>query len=328
MKSYSKHGKKYKKSCLWFSIIILKMYYNYPLNFSSININWFDDANESFENLCKEYLEKKYQCTECFCLEKWYPALEAKPIQTTEWQYIWFQAKLADTNIKSQIITSLFNGNECKILTDDLERIDILYIITSKKISQNSQEKIILQLKQHKETLEVVFLMGEWFKNELRKHEFTWIRQKYFYNANVSEEYHNDNYSDHNEIINNFCWLNWIPSRQDIELAETTYMRYQYHKLCYSWTDSFNVISEIEDYIYNKKWDTIQKYSEFKKPEFRDLLEKSREEIEKIPWNEGYEIKNLMNDDTVKRGIILQHHVDEKANIKIEDGSSFYIKNT
>ena len=304
------------------------VYYNYPIDFNHINQCGFKDKHEAFENLCKEYIELRENCIETFQIIEWYPAIEASPIKNKDWIYIAFQAKLSNSDIVKQIKDSFFNGIDHKFKEEDLENINRLYIIISKTLTNSSREGINSKLKSIKEELEVIYITWPELQNDLKKHQYTHLRQKYFFNELVAEEFHKNNYTENtDDTEETICSLDWTPSCDEINTVNRIYRTYHYNKLGYAWTASFDVISGLEQFIFDKKSDTFHDHTLFRTLGLWDFLEFSRWEIEKILWREWTEIKCLMNEDDAKRGIVLQHHVNQQAKITVsETWKCIYVK--
>lgn len=307
------------------------MNYNYPINFRNIN-PLFWTPTESFENLCKEFIEQEYETKENFVL--WnpsnYPWIEAKPIETWDWMYISFQAKYSfDKNdVKNQLNKSFWRWWTCKIEQEDLNLLDILVIICPCYIGETAKKRIEENLKKEKESLSVIFFTGKEFETVLQQEKYVLLRQKYFYNENVERERQDSNRHDADKsMIIPFIGLCWTPWEKEISLANKEYNEYQMNKLCYIWTDCYIAFNEMEDDILNNIGTTLEWESE-RQDDFSlwKLLEATRKEIETMittnpKWSR---IKYFLPNGSHKRWVTLQHHQDKKITIKIRDSKAIY----
>lgn len=306
------------------------MNYNYPINFRNINLLGFSSPTESFENLCKEFIEQEFETQESFVL--WnpsnYPWIEAKPIKTRNWRYISFQAKLTDKNEIWNILNkSFWNWKICKIKQEDLDLLDILVIICSCQISEKIKKDLENKLKNEKKELDVIFFTEKEFESKLQQEKYVLLRLKYFFNENVERDFHMDNKQEPDKNkMQKFIWLGWNPSESDNILSNEIYEEYQMNKLCYTWTDSYTVFEEMEDDILDNIWSTLTYYTKYESPKLYNLLEKARDEIEKSititdKWSR---IKYLLPGQQHKRWVTLQHYQDNKVTIEIKDSKAIY----
>ena len=295
------------------------LYYNYPIDFNNINQYGFKDKHEAFENLCKEYVELRENCIETFQIIEWYPAIEAPPIRNQNWIYIGFQSKLSNSDVVKQIKNSFFKHDDHKFKEEDLENINRLYIIVSKTLTNSSRDEINSQLQSIKEKLEIVYITWSELKDDLKKHQYTPLRQKYFFNDFVAEEFHKNNYTEYIGDSQSVCMLAGNPTPDEINTVNRIYKTYHYNKLGYAWTPSFEVISELEQFVFDKKSDTFNDHTLFRTLGLWDFLEFSTSEVEKVSWREKTEINCLIDEDDTKRGIVLQHHVNQQAEITIDE---------
>lgn len=307
------------------------MNYNYPIKFKDINQLEFWSKAESFENLCKEFIEQEFDTQENFVL--WNPInyswIEAKPIKTKDWKHISFQAKYSfDKNeVKKELSKSFWNNGKCKIGDKDLKLLDIIIIICSCYVGETFKKELESKLTKEKKELVVIILNEKEFESKLQQWKYFLLRQKYFFNEGIERDFHRNNKHepDKNEM-QEFIWLKWNPSESDNKLSNEIYEEYQMNKLCYTWTDSYTAFEEMEDDILDNIWSTLAYYTEYESPKLYNLLEKARAEIEKSinitdKWSR---IKYLLPGQQHKRWVTLQHHQDNKVIIEIKDSKAIY----
>jgi len=300
---------------------------NYEINFYKIKNNWFERNDLAFENLCKEFLEQKFWCTEHFQLDNNYQALEASPIKDREWNFISFQAKLVKGNVFWSIKKSFFDKWKiCKIKSEDLKIIDIIYIFSAEKINDTDQKTLSQLLNDIKPDIKIIFYTWEKFKEELKLEEFYNLRQKYFYNRQLEKEFHENNYRKNYEEtkIKPLRDIKWMTNEKDKKDVNDIYTAYQGNKLCYAWTDSFDVITDIEDEVLKLKWKTFERWTDRQNLDFFHFIEWTRNEVEKINDILWDRICFLLSEDEFKRWIVIQHHADSKAAISIEWDKCIY----
>lgn len=252
---------------------------NFNIDFDKINLCGRKDKEESFENLCKEFLVLKYQVTENVNLIKWYPAIECPVINWVWWLYYGFQAKLLlnTTSLNSALEESFWStkSGECKINEDDLEKIQILVIFSNKEKTNKTKGKLDVWIK--KTTLIIEFRCGKDFISELQKDEFLSITVKYFDNQDLRKSFHENHKKPWKvqslidvaklQIIENHEYaFDWEYITQvEKDLAREYQEEFLLNKRLYCDTPSLEVFMELEKKIINTKFKWLERWLKWRR---------------------------------------------------------------
>lgn len=328
---------------------------NIPIDLYQINtknFNWKSDF--AFENLCKEYLEKKinfWDSSFVLSKDKWYKAVEAKPIQCNDdSKYYSFQSKYVKWSPTNQLLNSFFEWIKSikklqeaitgwtvksRIKEEDLAILDVLYVFSTWDLDDNSKKKITTWLQMAKSSLEVIFLLKEEFAEKLKEKEMIDIREFYYPNKNVREREHKENQRkvtplSKEDISKKWYtmgdyqkWLHWV-WESDLKKAENVYESYFLNKHMYITTNSFEKFTDIEKDIADKKFKTIECHSQSNDKNFCNLLEYGRNEIEKLS-PDNIHIKCLLEWDQEKEWVFMEHSAQGIAEFKFEKNKVLFV---
>jgi len=312
--------------------------YNLPLDLKDISTSIFPWETNAFENLCKEYLESKYEFAWAFIISNSYPWIEAEPLQNINNKKRYsFQAKFA-TNPKQELINSFFRDKQwdkisqwkfkdfiksknltCQIQKKDLKRLDVLYIFALGWINNDSKIEFQEAFDLFKAWIDIEYFTWESFSEELKKDKYVLIRQKYYHEERVWVEMHTrdksnwSNYGSSAEIEWSWHiihdpvgWLIWDVKNEDKSRACELHEWYMINKFMYVWTQSFLKLEEIERLIADKKFKTVENHSKDNNKNFWNILEYAKNEIEKI--DEGrVHIQYLIEGDQNKEGLFIEY---------------------
>jgi len=337
----------------------LFMTLNYPLNLENIDTSIFTPKDFAFENLCKEYLEKKYKFENSFVLSDSdpYPWLEAPVVKCLNNQKrYWFQSKFSK-NPKIELINSFFKGKDwknfkkiddfknklekleitSKLKDDDIDKINILYIFSKNDFYDDTKKLFIDAFNSIKKWITINFLLGKFFAEELRKVEYNSIRQKYYPDDNAREDLHKQNkekgkvYKTINELRNNGydikeydIWLVGKVKDEDKLRANSAHESFIFNKYMYVSSESFDKFQEIENMIATKKFTSIANHSKSNNKNFWNILEYCRNEIEKISdWK--VHIKYFIPEDSHKEWLFIDFWAKWKIIFNFLDNKVLFI---
>ena len=272
---------------------------NFNIDFDKINLCGWKDKEESFENLCKEFLMLKYKITENVNLIKWYPAIECPVVLWDKSIYYGFQSKLKlSKNTLNEALEDSFwdkKNNKCKMNKDDFQKIKTLVIFSNKERTNQTEDKLNAWIK--KDHIKIEFRCGKNFISELQKDEFVPITVRYFNNQELRAAFHKNNkqqwkieniwdvrkYQIVKDHENAFDWA--FIKQDEKDLAKEFQEHFLVNKWMYCDTPSLKIFMELEKKIRDAKFRGLELSLKWRaSPDVEWVLEKFRDELFKPSW--------------------------------------------
>lgn len=298
---------------------------------------------KTFEFLCKEILEQKYNFSEKFIIGKTDSWVECPAIRDSDWRYHTFQAKFSK-NSTPLLVDSFFstktsiknlenkNKNTLKTKIKD-NNLDILHIFYLWGVEDNSKQVIEKKLKLFYPSLIIKRYKSEVINELLRNNKYIHIVQAYFpkneilkaihtqdkiatENVNQDMIYEEINKSwDMNRVVLTSCFM-WKYIEKDIDLASSCYEKYLLTKYSFITTPSFGYFEKIESFIEKDKFEDLRQHTEYDDLNFFGVLKSFTDELSKIPQTRSEKISlDLLIDETEPRKwILINSAVHKKCN--------------
>ncbi len=303
--------------------------HNYSIDFFRINLCWRESKEDSFENMCKEFLQIKYKIADNINLKKNYPWIECPPVLGINSIYYWFQAKLTTWTLKEALKSSFFDKlKKHKIYRDDLKKMSTLVIFSNKEKTKNEFESFFLEY-----NIKFVYFVWEDLKNELNKPEFIKIRQKYFWNEDIERELHELNRDlgvrKAQDGKSPYSWDLWdvevgffkTVSSIDVENAKSYLDSFLSNKYLYCDSYSFTVFDELENKIPQEKFKSIALHTKGSpKKTVEEILVYAEHQLDRMRNDRDYiGLKFFVPEAEHKKGLFINYWVEWKSKIDIDE---------
>lgn len=246
---------------------------NYNIDFNKINLCWWKDKEEAFENLCKEFFIIKYWIAEHVNLIEGYASIECPVVQWNWWLYFGFQSKLLGntSSLNAKLADSFWDKKkmQCKMLDDDFNKIQYLVIFSNKEKTLDSEKRLQSFIK--KSGVVIEFRCGKNFISELQHDDFLSITTKYFDNIDLRKAFHENNKTRWIPPTIEAIKSSWtIKNHENIfdgdyitqiekDLAWEYQEEFLLNKRLYCDTPSLEVFSDIEQKIITTKFKWLER---------------------------------------------------------------------